>query len=34
MESRGVPWWYPFEIYLLTKEEQPLLKEAKLIKIL
>ncbi len=29
MESRGVPWWYPFEIHLLTKEELPLLKKSQ-----
>lgn len=33
MESRGVPWWYPFEIHLLTKEELTLLKDTKLIRI-
>jgi predicted nucleotidyltransferase len=33
MESRGVPWWYPFEIHLLTREELPLLRDSKLIKI-
>jgi len=31
MESNGIPWWYPFEIHLLTKEELKLLKGAKLI---
>ena len=31
MESSGVPWWYPFEIHLLTKEELRLLREAKLV---
>ena len=31
MESDGVPWWYPFEIHLLTREELKLLKGAKLI---
>ena len=31
MESNGVPWWYPFEIHLLTKEELKLLKGVKLI---
>lgn len=31
MESNGVPWWYPFEIHLLTKEELKVLKGVKLI---
>ncbi|RLE86640.1 MAG: nucleotidyltransferase [Thermoprotei archaeon] len=31
MESNGVPWWYPFEIHLLTREELKLLKNTKLI---
>jgi predicted nucleotidyltransferase len=34
MESRGVPWWYPFEIHLLTKEELTLLRDSKLVKVL
>ncbi|MCC6053895.1 MAG: nucleotidyltransferase domain-containing protein [Thermosphaera sp.] len=33
MEFRGVPWWYPFEIHLVTQEELTLLKETKLNKI-
>jgi len=33
MESNGVPWWYPFEIHLLTREELRLLKGAKLVDI-
>ena len=33
MEPNGVPWWYPFEIHLLTREELRLLKGAKLIDI-
>jgi len=34
MEEKGVPWWYPFEIHLLTKEELSLLEGAKLVRIL
>ena len=34
MEEGGVPWWYPFEIHLLTKEELPLLGGAKLVRVL
>lgn len=34
MESRGVPWWYPFEIHLLTREELALLRGAKLLRVL
>jgi predicted nucleotidyltransferase len=34
MESRGVPWWYPFELHLVTKEELSLLRGSKLVKIL
>jgi len=34
MEARGVPWWYPFEIHIMTKEELSLLREAKFIKML
>jgi hypothetical protein len=34
MEEGGVPWWYPFEIHLLTKEELPLLGGAKLVRTL
>jgi predicted nucleotidyltransferase len=34
MEARGVPWWYPFEIHLMTKEELSLLREAKFVKVL
>ncbi len=26
MEERGVPWWYPFEIHLVTREEMEILK--------
>jgi len=26
MEERGVPWWYPFEIHLVTREEMEVLK--------
>jgi len=32
MESRGVPWWYPFEIHLMTREELKLLREARFVK--
>ena len=31
MESKGVPWWYPFEIHVLTEEELGLLRGAKLV---
>lgn len=33
MEQYGVPWWYPFEIHLLTEEELEVLKRggAKLV---
>jgi len=34
MELRGVPWWYPFEIHLLTREELTLLRGSKLVKVL
>ena len=34
MEEKGVPWWYPFEIHLLTKEELSLLEGAKLVRVL
>jgi len=34
MESRGVPWWYPFDIHLLTKEELALLRGAKFSRVL
>jgi len=33
MESKGVPWWFPFEVHLVTQEELTLLKETKLSKI-
>jgi predicted nucleotidyltransferase len=32
MEDNGVPWWYPFEIHLMTREELKLLREVKFIK--
>jgi len=32
MEDKGVPWWYPFEIHLMTREELKLLRGAKLVK--
>lgn len=28
MESRGVPWWYPFEIHLITEVELERFKKA------
>jgi hypothetical protein len=34
IEEKGVPWWYPFEIHLLTKEELSFLEGAKLVRIL
>jgi len=34
MEARGVPWWYPFEIHIMTKEELALLREAKFVRML
>jgi hypothetical protein len=34
IEEKGVPWWYPFEIHLLTKEELSLLEGAKLVRVL
>ena len=33
MEERGVPWWYPFEIHIFTKDELSLLGDVKLVKI-
>jgi predicted nucleotidyltransferase len=32
MEDNGVPWWYPFEIHLMTREELKLLREVKYVK--
>jgi hypothetical protein len=32
MKDKGVPWWYPFEIHLMTREELKLLREVKLVK--
>jgi predicted nucleotidyltransferase len=32
MEDNGVPWWYPFEIHLMTHEELKLLREVKFVK--
>jgi predicted nucleotidyltransferase len=32
MEDNGVPWWYPFEIHLMTREELKLLREVKFVK--
>jgi len=34
MENKGVPWWYPFEIHLLRREELSLLREAKFTRLL
>jgi len=34
MESRGVPWWYPFEIQLLTEEELRMLEKGRLVGVL
>jgi predicted nucleotidyltransferase len=31
-EDNGVPWWYPFEIHLMTREELKLLREVKFVK--
>jgi predicted nucleotidyltransferase len=31
-ESRGVPWWYPFEIHLMTRDRLSML-EARLVKV-
>jgi len=33
MESLGVPWWYPFELLLLTEEELEILDKSKLVRI-
>jgi len=32
MEDNGVPWWYPFEIHLMTRKELKLLREVKFVK--
>ena len=34
MEERGVPWWYPFEIHLVTRRELMMLRGSRFIKIL
>ena len=34
VEVRGVLWWYPFEMYVMMKEELALLREAKFVRIL
>jgi hypothetical protein len=31
-ESRGVPWWYPFEIHLVTRDRLSML-EARLVEV-
>jgi len=33
MERRGVPWWYPFEIHLMTREEFEILEKGKALKV-
>jgi len=33
MEKRGVPWWYPFEIHLMTQEEFKILEKGKALKL-
>ncbi len=35
LEKRGVPWWYPFELHLVTKEEVEILRRggAKIVKV-
>ncbi|MBC7090503.1 MAG: nucleotidyltransferase domain-containing protein [Nitrososphaeria archaeon] len=33
MEEKGTPWWYPFEIHLITRKEIALLEKPTLIKI-
>ena len=32
MESGGVPWWYPFEMHLMTREDLKLLGKTRLIR--
>jgi len=34
MEERGVPWWYPFEIHLVTRRELMMFRGSRFIKIL
>jgi len=34
MESKGVPWWYPFEIQLLTEEELKILEKGRMLRVL
>jgi len=34
MENKGVPWWYPFEIHLLRREDLPLFREAGFTRLL
>jgi len=33
MERRGVPWWYPLEIHLMTREELEVLEKGKALKV-
>jgi len=33
MERRGVPWWYPFEIHLMTRGEFEILEKGKVLKV-
>ena len=33
MEKRGVPWWYPFEIHLMTREEFKILEKGKVLRL-
>jgi len=33
MESRGVPWWYPFEIHLLSDEEFRILEKKSIVRV-
>jgi len=33
MESRGVPWWYPFEIHLLSYEEFRILEKKSTVRV-
>ncbi len=35
LETRGVPWWYPFEIHLMTRQEMKRLKKggAKFVRV-
>jgi len=33
MESKGVPWWYPFEIHLITRDELRFYRKEELVKV-